>query len=160
MGSAFTLRFKLQEFYDKLRGKEVLRRYDRVRAGYLTLADYVDCYVKGIWDKDLFYKAVFTFLSLKSLIGPASTVEQKGAVSSRDARIGELNAFFGQGVIRPVDGKYHFDQIGDEVPAMKLAHEIYQEAVLLILKVELKRGSRRPHSQDTYHRFRRFMASM
>lgn len=139
-GSAFTLRFKLQEFYDKLRGKEVLRRYDRVRAGYLTLADYVDCYVKGIWDKDLFYKAVFTFLSLKSLIGPASTVEQKGAVSSRDARIGELNAFFGQGVIRPVDGKYHFDQIGDEVPAMKLAHEIYQEAVLLILKVELKRG--------------------
>ena len=30
-GSAFTLRFKLQEFYDKLRGKEVLRRYDRVR---------------------------------------------------------------------------------------------------------------------------------
>ena len=139
-GSAFTLRFKLQEFYDKLRGKEVLRRYDRVRAGYLTLADYVDCYVKGIWDKDLFYKAVFTFLSLKSLIGPASTVEQKGAVSSRDARIGELNAFFGQGVILPVDGKYHFDQIGDEVPAMKLAHEIYQEAVPLILKVELKRG--------------------
>ena len=57
-----------QEFYDKLRGKEVLRRYDRVRASYLTLADYVDCYVKGIWDKDLFYKAVFTFLSLKSLI--------------------------------------------------------------------------------------------
>ena len=41
-GSAFTLRFKLQEFYDKLRGREVLRRYDRVRAGYLTLADYVD----------------------------------------------------------------------------------------------------------------------
>ena len=67
-------------------------------------------------------------------------MEQKGAVSSRDARIGELNAFFGQGVILPVDGKYHFDQIGDEVPAMKLAHEIYQEAVLLILKVELKRG--------------------
>ena len=67
---------------------------------------------------------------------------------------------FWAGVIRPVDGKYHFDQIGDEVPAMKLAHEIYQEAVLLILKVELKRGSRRPHSQDTYHRFRRFMASM
>lgn len=139
-GNAFTLRFKLQEFYGKIKDREKFRRYDRGRTGYLGLSDYVQCYVKGIWDKDLFYKSVFSFLDMKSLLGPVSTVEQKGAVSSRDARVGELNAFFGQGVIKPVDGKYHFDQIGDEVPAMKLAHEIYHETVPLVLKVELKRG--------------------
>lgn len=139
-GSAFTLRFQLQEFYRKIKDKEKKLRYSQ--NAYLNLSDYVQCYVKGIWDKDLFYKAVFTFLGLKSILGPVSTVEQKGAVSSRDARIGELNSFFGMNVIQPVDGKYHFDQIGEEIPAMELAHEIYREVILPILKVELKRGEK------------------
>lgn len=148
-GNSFTLRFQLQDMYGKWKGREKTRRYDGGRGGYLILADYVKCHLKGIWDKDLFYQSVFTFLDLKSLLGPVSTVEQHGAVPSRDARVGELNSFFGNQVIQPVDGKYHFDRIGDEVPAMKLAHELYREVVPLVLKVELKRGEQEtPFSGD------------
>lgn len=83
------------------------------------------------------------------VLGAVSAVEQHGAVSSRDAGVGDLTAFFGWNVIRPVDGKYHFDQIGDELPAMKLAHELYQELIPLVLKVELKRGEQEtPFSGD------------
>lgn len=148
-GNSFTLRFRLQEQYGKWKSKEKARRYDSGRNGYLNLSDYVQCCIKGIWDKDLFYQSVFTFLDLKSLLGSVSTVEQHGAVSSRDAHVGDLTAFFGWNVIRPVDGKYHFDRIGDAIPAMKLAHELYRELIPLILKVELKRGEQEtPFSRD------------
>ena len=51
-----------------------------------------------------------------------------------------LDDFFGNDVIRPVDGKYRFDTIGDEMPEMAFAHELYKEVIPLVLKVELKRG--------------------
>lgn len=146
-GNAFTLRFRLQEFYETLRDKERNRGYNR-RMSYLGLADFVQCYVRGLWDKNLFYRAVFTFLTPGELLKPVSTVEQKGAVLSRNAGIYDLNSFFGIDTIRPVDGKYHFDQIGEELPAMGLAHEICREMVPAILTVELKRGEQEtPFSQ-------------
>lgn len=148
-GNSFALRFRLQELYGKWKDKEKVRRYDQGRGGYLLLSDYVQCYIRGIWDKDLFYQAVFTFLDLKSLLRPVSTVEQHGAVSSRDAHVGDLTAFFGWNVIQPTDGKYHFDCMRDKRPEMKFAHELYQELVPLILKVELKRGEQEtPFSGD------------
>ncbi len=150
-GSAFTLRFSLGEYYDRAKDREKSsQRYyytyppRDARGGYLSLADYVQCYVRGIWDKDLFYQAVFTFLNIGSILGPASVVAQKGAVLPRKAGIGELNAFFGAGVIRPADGRYHFDSVGDEIPAMKLAKTLYEELIPVVLSVELKRGE-----QDT-----------
>ena len=147
-GAAFTLRFRLQEHYDKHNDQENARSYGSSRNCYLSLHDFVQCWLKGIWDKDLFYKAVFTFLDLGSVLSPVSTVEQKGAVSSRYARLGDLNAFFGMGAIRPVDGKYRFDICEDELPAMKLAHELYREMIPVVLKVELKRGEQpTPFSQ-------------
>lgn len=139
-GSSFTLRFRLQELYEKWKDREKIVRYGCQRSGYLQLSDFVQCHLRGVWDKNQFYQAVFTFLDLKSLVGPVSTVEQHGAVSSRDARVGDLNAFFGWNVIQLVDGKYFFDRIGDEVPAMRLAHELYREVIPMVLKVELKRG--------------------
>lgn len=140
-GSAFTLRFRLQQHYLAQEGREQ-KQYSYQESGhcYLGLSNYVDCYVRGIWKKGLFYKAVFTFLNLGSILEPVSTVEQKGAVSSRNARVYALNSFFGYNVIKPVDGKYRFDAIEDELPAMALAHEIYRELIPLVLKVELKRG--------------------
>lgn len=148
-GNSFGLRFKLQEFYGKWKDKENVRRYDRGRGGYLLLSDYVQCYIRGVWDKALFYQAIFTFLDLGSLLGPVSTVEQHGAVSSRDAHVGDLTGFFGWNVIQPVDGKYQFDSLKDKMPEMKFAHELYQELVALILKVELKRGEQEtPFSGD------------
>ncbi len=139
--TAFALKFRLQQHYDAIKSREKLRRYSYSRATcYLSLRDFVRCYVNGIWDKDLYYKAVFTYLNLSAVLGPASTVEQKGLVAYRNARVGDLNAFFGPQAIQPADGKYRFDNIGDENPAMKLAHEIYQEIVPKVLLVELKRG--------------------
>lgn len=138
--SAFTLRFRLQQYYLDQRKREQLAPHQSLYDMYLFLADYVRCYVRGYWDKDLFYKAVFDFSSPGGLLEPVSIVEQKGAVTSRNARIGALNAFFGYEAITPVDGKFRFDQIGAEMPAMELAHEIYREMVPRVLKVELKRG--------------------
>ena len=150
--SSFTLRFRLQQYYQKHKSREKQSQYNyayRNGENYLSLSDYVQCYVRGIWDKDLFYKAVFTFLNIGSLLEPVSTVEQKGAVSSRNARIQGLTAFFGYNVIKPVDGKYRFDTIGSEMPEMTFAHELYKEILPAVLKVELKRGEQpTPFSQD------------
>ncbi len=137
---AFTLRFRLQQYYLEQRKREQLPPHQSRYGAYLFLSDYVQCYVRGFWDKDLFYKAVFDFSGLGALLEPVSIVEQRGAVSSRNARIGALNAFFGTGVISPSDGKFRFDNIGKEMPAMVLAHELYREIVPKVLKVELKRG--------------------
>ena len=121
--------------------------YDNWRP-YTVLSDYVQCYVRGIWDKDLFYKAVFSFCGIGNLLGSVSIVEQKGAVPSWKAGWA-LNAFFGENVIRPVEGKYHFDTIGDEMPEMAFAHALYKEVVPMVLKVELKRGEQpTPFSED------------
>ncbi len=151
-GSAFSLKFKLQQHYLEQKGREKDRysSYQNSEHHYLDLSSYVKCYVKGIWDKDLFYKAVFTFSDLGSLLEPVSTVEQKGAVSSRNARIYGLNSFFGWNGIKPVDGKYRFDEIR-EMPEMAFAHELYQELIPLVLSVELKRGEQlTPFSQATH----------
>ena len=138
--TAFTLRFRLQQYYLQQRKREQLRPYQNTYDTYLSLSDYVQCYVRGFWDKDLLYKAVFTFSGLGSLLAPISVVEQKGAVTSKNAAVGTLNSFFGPNAIAPSDGKYRFDQIGDELPAMRLAHELYREIVPKVLAVELKRG--------------------
>ncbi len=139
-GNGFTLRFKIRERYSR----ESLEEGPKIRGeslgSVLGQADIVQAYVRGIWDKDLFYKAIVNFMGLGSLFGPISTVEQKGNVTSRDARVGVLNAFFGPGKIMPVDGKYRFDAIGDEMPEMALAHMLYKEIIPVVLKVELKRG--------------------
>lgn len=138
--TAFTLRFRLQQYYRNQRKREQLEPHRSIYDTYLGLSDYVQCYVRGFWDKDLFYKAMFDFSSLGALLEPVSIVEQKGAVSSKNARIGALNAFFGYDAIAPVDGKFRFDQIGEELPAMELAHTLYREVVPKILEVELRRG--------------------
>lgn len=137
--AAFTLRFRMQNHYRALKDRENLKAHSWAN-NYLTMNDFVKCWERGIWDKDLVYKAVFTYLGLGNILAPASTVEQKGAVSYRKAKVGVLNTFFGNNVIQPVDGKYRFDNIGDELPAMKLAHQLYAETVPMVLAVELKRG--------------------
>lgn len=136
--ASFVLRFRLQEHYHRKKKSDYTQFGGREQ--YLRLSDCVWCYLRGIWDKDLFYKAVFTFRSLGDILGPVSIVEQKGAVPSRRIRFGDLNEFFPPHTFQPVDGKYHFDTVGEEVPAMKFAHALYREIVPQVLKVELKRG--------------------
>lgn len=154
--SAFTLRFWLQEHYRQQTGREVKRQYSYggSKEAYLALSDYAECFVRGVWDKELFYKAVFLFADLGCLLEPVSTVEQRGAVSSRMARVYALNSFFGNQVIKPVDGKYRFDSLRDEMPKMAFAHELYGELVLLVLGVELKRGEQPTPFSEYVHKIR------
>lgn len=144
---SFALRFALQRQRDDPAAEKRRRQsvdcgqyYRLSRGSNVALSDYVQCYVRGIWDKDLFYKAVFTYCGIASLLQPVSIVEQKGAVSPWRVGYNGLDDFFGNDVIRPVDGKYRFDTIGDEMPEMAFAHELYKEVIPLVLKVELKRG--------------------
>ncbi len=137
-GSGFALRFRLQQFYDRQKGEKTER--GRLPDSYIKMYDFVKCVECGCWDKELFYKASLTWYSMGALLAPATTVEQRGILHSRQVRPGVLNNFFGDNVIQMKDGKYCFDEIRDSLPAMKLAHEIYEEVLPLVLKVELKRG--------------------
>ena len=137
--TSFALRFRLQLYYEEQKGREIKSssHYHYYRKSYLHLSDFVQCYVRGIWEKDLFYKAVLTFLDMGTFLAPISIVEQKGAVSYWNNR---LDDFFGHNIIKPVDGKYRFDTIGEEMPEMAFAHMLYKEVVPMVLKVELARG--------------------
>lgn len=138
--SAFTLRFQLKMRYEKMKGVNVnsWQRYED--NAFLGINAFVQCYVRGVWDKDLFYKAIFQFFGINALFGAISSVEQRGPVSSRDARVRDLNEFFGFRRILPVEGKYNFEAIGDSMPEMNFAHELYHEIIPQVMKVELKRG--------------------
>lgn len=144
---SFALRFALQRKSDnpsaetfRLRHVDCDMYYRNYYDHILKLSDYVECYIRGIWDKDLFYKAVFTYCGIGALLDPISIVEQRGAISLRSSRHYGLDDFFGNNVIKPVDGKYRFDTMRDEMPKMAFAHELYQEIIPLILDVEIKRG--------------------
>ena len=80
-GSAFTLRFQLGQHYLEQESREKGRQYSyqNRRRSYLEISEYVKCYVRGVWDKDLFYKAIFTFSDLGSLLEPVSTVTMPSA---------------------------------------------------------------------------------
>ena len=148
--NAFVLRYQIQQYYLGQKGREINHQYSYRCTSYLNLSDYVQFYIEGIWDKDLFYKAVFEYLDLGCLLEPVSTVEQMGAISSRKARVYALNSFFGYQVIKPSDGKYRFDAMGD-MPEMVFAHELYQELIPLVLSVELKRGEQPTPFSDYIH---------
>ncbi|MCI8453381.1 MAG: DUF4132 domain-containing protein [Lachnospiraceae bacterium] len=141
--SAFTLRFRLQERYNRILKEDKEAKSQQggyIRSPYLSMRDYVKCWKRGFWDKEQFYKAAFTLLNIGELLGPVTTVEQKGALSFREARPADVDKFFGSGRIKRVEGKYRFDTIGDEMPEMAFAHEMYRELVPLVLAVELVRG--------------------
>ena len=96
---SFSLRFQLMMRYCSLQNmtagtSSAFSVYQRPGSRYLELSDFVQVYVMGLWDKDLFYKAVFEFFGIGSLFSPVSIVEQK-VVTGRNARIGDLERFFG-----------------------------------------------------------------
>lgn len=143
--TSFSLRFQLMMRYCSLQNmtagtSSASSAYQRPGSRYLELSDFVQGYVRGLWDKDLFYKAVFEFFGIGSLFSPVSIVEQKGAITGRNARIGDLERFFGPKKILPQDGKYRFDTIGDDMPEMALAHTLYREIIPPVVQAELRRG--------------------
>jgi len=151
--SSFALRFRLAQHYLDPKKQEQVPYYRyNGRWYYFNISDFVQCCVRGIWDKDLFYKAVFTFFGIKGILEPISIVEQKGAVPLRMGDSQRLKDFFGWNTFRPINGKYHFNAVGDEMPEMTFAHTLYHEVIPMILKVELKRGEQpTPFSKDIEH---------
>ncbi len=110
------------------------------RVGYVTVRDLVRCVTEGLWDLDLFLKAVFRYGFMGTVIGAVSSVEQKGSLSFRQVNVRAVREFFGVDAAQPVDGKFRFDREEDNTPEMELAHRLYRLLVPTFLQVELRRG--------------------
>lgn len=135
---SFAIRFGIDRLY---REREEKPESEQTQ-GYVTLADFVCCAVQGLWDRDMFLKAAFEYGCMGTVIGAASTVCQRGCLSSRQVDIQGLRAFFGKDAPQPSDGKYRFDQAEVKTPKMELAQELYHLIVPALLKVELRRGEK------------------
>lgn len=101
--------------------------------------DYIQCYLRGIWDKNMAYKAILEQCDLETLLYVTSVAAGLDKVPARGMHFGKIYAFFGIDRIPKVNGQCRFDLFGDS-PDMKLARELYHDLVPLILHVELKRG--------------------
>lgn len=133
---SFALRIGLDELYLERKGKEKEIRL----VGYVTVRDLVRCVTEGLWDLDLFLKAVFRYGFMGTVIGAVSSVEQKGSLSFRQVNVRAVREFFGVDAAQPVDGKFRFDREEDNTPEMELAHRLYRLLVPTFLQVELRRG--------------------
>ena len=140
--SSFALRFRLQLHYytyhtQKREPSSYLRNNEN---DYISLSDCAQCYMRGIWDKDLFYKAVYTFFRLDDVITPVSSLEAKGKMPYCWSATSALESLFGKNTIKPVNDRYSSDTIYEEMPEMVFAHSLYQEILHVVLTVELTRG--------------------
>ncbi len=131
--SAFALRFRL---------RQESQGFDRLDAqGYrsgqkvLRFSELVQCYLRGIWDKDQFYKAVFTFYDMGRLLAVVTSAAKSCLDPLSGGRMGtrELCDLFGDpfGSARRVDGSE---------PEIQFALALYEETVPKVLEVELRRG--------------------
>lgn len=102
------------------------------------ISDYIQCYLRGIWNRDMVYKAIIEQCDLETLLYVTSVAAGQDVIKMRgiDARI---SYFFGISRIPKVNGQCRFDLFKDS-PDMQLACEIYHDLVPMILNVELKRG--------------------
>lgn len=123
----FALRFRLQQYYHEQCAREVPYPFASLYSEhqYLTLWDYEQCYIRGIWDKDLFYKAIFTYCGIGALLESVSMAVQKET-----------------------------DAAGDDTPEMTFDRTLYDELIPLVLKVELKRGEQPTPFSEDMHRIR------
>ncbi len=100
----------------------------------------VQAYIRGIWDKELLYKAFFTHWSLEDLVCAVSMAELHGGVPRWNIRERAVYAFFGRDRVPVKGGWFRPDLLSSDSPERKAAHELYEELTEMILKVELKRG--------------------
>lgn len=99
------------------------------------IASYVQAYVKGIWNKDMLYRAFFEDWKLENLVQAVSLARSWG--EHQYEGMYDLNVFFGRDYWSAQNG---FDPRKEEKEVYALACELYKELIPLILKVELRRG--------------------
>lgn len=107
---------------------------------YRTGADipaYVQAYLRGVWNKDMLYQALFQSLRMEGLVQALSAARSWVAGKGRGIDCRDMWLFFGRDYFSAGQG---FDPRRDEKEAHALACELYEEVIPLILKVELKRG--------------------
>lgn len=100
----------------------------------------VQAYVRGIWDKDMLYRAFFSRWELKELVAAVSAAELRTPCAKWSVNWHAVEQFFGPGRILEKSGQLRFDRMDASMPEKKLAHELYEELISLILKAELRRG--------------------
>lgn len=130
--SAFALRFwlrKSSQGFDSLNAEGY-----RTRNDVLRFSDLIQCCVRGIWDRDRFYKAVFTFYDLGRLLALATSV----AKFFRDPSAGRLGMRENYDLFGDPAGKGQKPD-GSE-PEIRFILERYEEVVPKVLEVELRRG--------------------
>ena len=129
---SFALRFRM--------GQDV-RRIDvldaeggRLGKELFGFSDLIRCCVSGIWDKDLFYRAVFTFWDLGQLLSLVTAVA-KYLREPSGGRLGPREHYM-------LSGKWTGESraLDPSGPEAGFLLEIYEETVPKVLEVELGRG--------------------
>lgn len=129
---AFSLRFRMGQ--DNRRMDYLNAAGSRFSNDLVNFSDLVQCCIRGIWDKDQFYKAVFAFYDLGQLLGLVTAV----AKYCRDSSAGSLgfrNDYMLFGRWRKEEGP-----LDSSAPEVQLMLELYEEVMPKVLEVELSRG--------------------
>ncbi len=130
--SAFALQFRLRK--DGQRFDWLDAEGHRFGKDLLGFSDLIRCCVRGIWDKDQFYKAVFTFYDMGKLL----SVVTAAAKSCLDPAAGKLSMRENYDLFGAPSGEVYRPD-GSE-PEIRFALELYEEVVPKVLEVELRRG--------------------
>lgn len=108
-----------------------------------NISSCVEAYVRGIWDKDMLYRAFFQYWKPEELVSAVSAARCRGRTSGWNNGYrgsGAVDAFFGFFQVPRRGGQPCFDRMDPSDPKLVLARELYEELIPLILKVELRRG--------------------
>ena len=131
--SAFALRFRLRQHSQRIDCLDAEgRRAGRNLPGF---SDFVQCYVRGIWDKDQFYKAVFTFYDMGRLLSLVTAAAKCCLDPLSEGRLAawETYELFG-------DLSRTGRPLSRSEPEVQSALMLYEEVVPAVLEVELRRG--------------------
>ncbi len=129
---SFALRFRLRQHrgFDRLDAQGYRSGNDVIR-----FSDFVQCCLRGIWDQEQFYKAVFTYYDMGRLLAVITSAAKSCLDPLSGGRMGmrEMYDLFGDsfGTSRRVDGSE---------PEVQFALALYDEVVPKVLEVELRRG--------------------
>lgn len=102
-----------------------------------TIASFVQSYLRGIWDKDMLYRAFFQKWKMEELVQAVSMIRSWNGVAFWGVSCREMNLFFGFDYWSMPKG---FDPRKDAKAEYALACELYEELIPLVLKIELRRG--------------------
>lgn len=108
-----------------------------------NISSCVEAYVRGIWDKDMLYRAFFQYWKPEALVSAVSAAQCRGGSFGRNngyRESGAADVFFGLFQVPGRGGRLRFDRMDPSDPKLVLAREIYEELIPLILKAELRRG--------------------